>query len=408
MALRFREQNRENQRYLPKLGEGDILEFIKFRLDEIKKNNLYRNLSYVSTPQNKYCIINGVNMLVMSSNSYLGLSDNEHVKQAAINAIKRYGVSAGGSRFSTGSYDVHRTLEQQIASFKGKPSAVLFNSGYMANIGVIPAICTEEFTIFCDERNHTSSHDACRLARGRTVYYKHSDINDLYQKVKDNQSKRGMIVTDSVFNMEGDIANLPDIVSIAKQFHLYTLVDDSHATGVIGETGRGIGEYFGLTKEIDLITGTFGKALASEGGFVAGDSIVCDYIRNTANTFRATTPNSPSSTAAAIKALEIVKAHPELVEKLRENVRYFVSGLHEIGFSRVNTKSAIISLIIGEECRAIKFSELLYNKGIYVPTILYPSVAKGQARLRFTLMATHDRDELDFVIRHIKSIRDSI
>ncbi len=347
-------------------------------------------------------------MLVMSSNSYLGLSDDEDVKQAAVNAIKRYGVSAGGSRFSTGSYDVHRVLEQQIASFKGKQAAVLFNCGYMANIGVIPSICTEDFTIFCDERNHASSHDACRLAKANTVYYRHNDINDLYRKVKESQSKRGMIVTDSVFNMEGDIANLPDIVSIAKQFHLYTLVDDSHATGVIGETGRGIGEYFGLTKEIDLITGTFGKALASEGGFVAADNIVCDYIRNTANTFRATTPISPASTAAAIKALEIVKNHPELVEKLRDNVTYFVNGLHEIGFQRVSTKSAIVSLIIGEECRAMKFSELLYNKGIFVPTIHYPSVAKGQARLRFTLMATHDKDELDFVIRHIRSIRSSI
>ena len=375
---------------------------IKEKLQQIKDNNLYREIRYLSSPQDKYAIIDGKKLLLMSSNNYLGLSNDERVKKAAIQGLIKYGLGSGGSRLTTGSYNPHKLLEEKLALFKNTESALVFNTGYMANLGVISAICDEESFIFSDELNHASIIDGCRLSKGKTIVYKHNDMNDLRKKVEITKAKKGIIITDSVFSMDGDIARVDEISVIAKENNLLSIVDDAHATGVIGKTGRGSSEYFNCP--VDITIGTLSKAIGSEGGFVCGDKETIDFIKNKARSFIFSTAISPAVISGTIKSLDIIMENTLLTKKLSKNIEYFCEGLKKIGFN-IESNTPIIPIMIGDEKLAVDFSNKLIKEGIFIPAIRFPTVKKGEARLRLTLMATHDYEDLNFALNKIEKVK---
>ena len=366
------------------------------RIDAIKAAHLYRTLRTLSTPQGREVVIDGQRVLLFSSNSYLGLNTNAYICREAIGAVEEFGVGSGGSRLVTGNMTPHMRLEAAVARFKGSEAALTFTSGYTANVGVISSLCNKDTVIFSDALNHASIIDGCRLARGLTVVYAHNDMDDLLRQVRRHLPCQGFIVTDSVFSMDGDIAHLPELAAIARDYGLTLMVDDAHATGVLGATGRGSLEHFGLSHEdVPVVTGTLSKAVPSEGGFVCGSSHLCDLIRNTARSFIFTTAPSPSTAATAAAGLKYIAAHPELVAQLQGNVNYFVERLGRVGMS-CHGQSPVIPIMVGDEAMAARAAEAMLALGVFVPCIRYPTVPKGMARLRLTVMATHTRDDLDY------------
>lgn len=375
---------------------------IKEKLQTIKEKNLYREMRYLSKPQDKYTIIDKMEVLLMSSNNYLGLANNEEVKKAAIDGINEFGLGSGGARLTTGSYDLHKKLEERIAKFKNCEAALIFNTGYMANVGVISAICDENYYIFSDELNHASIIDGCKLAKGKIIVYKHNNMEDLYDKISTINPTKGIIVTDSVFSMDGDIANIPEIVKIAKEFNLLTVVDDAHATGVIGKNGRGSSEYFNC--KVDITIGTLSKAVASEGGFVCADEYIIDYLKNKARSFIFSTALSPGIINGAIKSFELIES-TDRVQRLNNNIKYINKKLNEIGIETGgNRDSPIIPIFIGDEDLAMNTSKSLLENGIYIPAIRYPTVPLNKSILRMTIMSTHDKKDLDIVVDKLKHI----
>lgn len=375
---------------------------IKEKLHIIKEKNLYREMRYLSKSQDKYTVIDGREILLMSSNNYLGLANNEEVKKAAIDGINEFGLGSGGSRLTTGSYDLHKKLEEKIAKFKNCEAALIFNTGYMANVGVISAICDENYYIFSDELNHASIIDGCKLAKGKTIVYKHNNMEDLYDKISTINPTKGIIVTDSVFSMDGDIANIPEIVKIAKAFNLLTVVDDAHATGVIGKNGRGSSEYFNC--KVDITIGTLSKVVASEGGFVCADEYIIDYLKNKARSFIFSTALSPGIINGSIKSFELI-ASTDRVQRLNNNIKYINKKLNEIGIETdENRDSPIIPIFIGDEDLAMNISKSLLENGIYIPAIRYPTVPLNKSILRMTIMSTHDKKDLDIVVDKLKHI----
>ena len=375
---------------------------IKEKLQTIKEKNLYREMRYLSKPQDKYTVIDKRQVLLMSSNNYLGLANNEEVKKSAIDGINEFGLGSGGSRLTTGSYDLHRKLEEKIAKFKNCEAALIFNTGYMANVGVISAICDENYYIFSDELNHASIIDGCKLSKGKTIVYKHNNMKDLYNKISTINPTKGIIVTDSVFSMDGDIANIHDIVKIAKEFNLLTVVDDAHATGVIGKNGRGSSEYFNC--KVDITIGTLSKAVASEGGFVCADEYIIDYLKNKARSFIFSTALSPGIINGAIKSFELIES-TDRVKKLNNNIKYINRKLRGIGIEADgNGDSPIIPIFIGDEDLAMDISKSLLVKGIYIPAIRYPTVPLNKSILRMAIMSTHNKEDLDLVIYELKQI----
>jgi len=374
------------------------------KLDEIKENNLYRQLHTVGKASEKNTVINGKEVLLFSSNNYLGLANHSEIKKKAAAATKEYGIGSGGSRLTTGNFALHMKLESTIAKFKSSEAAIVFNCGYMANIGAISSLCDEDTVIFSDALNHASIIDGCRLSKARTVVYAHNDIDELKEKIEAIRPKKGMIITDSVFSMDGDIANLPGIIQLAKDNRLAVMTDDAHATGVIGKTGRGIAEHFGLSAgDIDVKMGTLSKAAASEGGYICGSSNLCDYLKNTARSFIFSTSLSPASIASAAGALEYIDTHPEIVSQLQNNIVYLNDALSRIGIESKN-QTAIIPIIVGSEKKAIDAFNSLFNMGIFVPCIRYPTVKKGEARLRVTLMATHTQSDINYLVECLRKV----
>lgn len=354
---------------------------------------LYRTMKTLQTPQKAQVTSDGQNLLMLASNSYLGLTDEPRVKAAAMEAVARYGAGSGGSRLTTGTLPLHNALEADLASFKNANAALLFNTGYMANTGILSALGTHGSIIFSDELNHASIIDGCRLSHARTIVYRHNDMADLEAKIQAAAPAHGLIVSDAVFSMDGDIADLPGILHLAKKYHLLSMVDEAHATGVIGATGHGIVEHFGLPNNPDVLMGTMSKALASEGGFVCGSQLLIDYLRNTARSFIFSTSLAPAPLAAARAALTILRTEPQRVQRLQENTRTFCAALAKNGI-QAEASSAIVPIIIGDEGRAMRIAQKLYENGIFLTAIRYPTVAQGKARLRAAIMATHTAAEL--------------
>jgi 8-amino-7-oxononanoate synthase len=374
------------------------------KIDQIKKNGLYRKMRHLQTPQGPHIKIDGKDYLLLSSNSYLGLCNDTRLKQAALSAIEKYGIASGGSRLTTGSYEIHQKLEEEIAAFKGTEAALLFNTGYMANVGTISSIANKDWVIFSDRLNHASIIDGCCLSKAEIVVYDHCDAADLARKVQGYHNRPALIVTDGLFSVDGDIAPLPALVEIAQKNNILLMVDDAHATGVLGPNGGGTADYFGLRDEIDIQMGTLSKALASEGGFIAGKRSLIDYLANTARSFIFSTALSPAMIAVSLKALEIVRTEPQRRETLRANTAWFRAELRKAGFDVAENEAPIISIILGHPDLAVSFSDKLMERNIFVSAIRPPTVPPGTSRLRISIMVTHSRDDLKQALNCIAEI----
>lgn len=382
--------------------------FTKDALETARANNTYRTMRLMETPESSRVKIrmpdgDSQEQILLASNSYLDLANVDELKQAMAQAVLEWGTGSGGARLTTGNKTPHQELEEFIAKFKGEESAITFNTGYMANVGTISALCGKNDFIFSDELNHASIIDGIRLSRAKCFVYKHNDMADLERVIKEAKSEqdakqdartfRGLIVTDAVFSMDGDLANLPGLLRIAKENDCFLMIDEAHATGVLGKTGRGLAEHYGCA-HADVTVGTLSKAVAAEGGFVAGKQQLIDFLRNKARSFIFTTAMAPAVAAAACNNLRYIDAHAERVQNLRDNVKFFCDALLHEGVNVVQSPSAIVPIVIGDEACALKISAALQDAGILIPAIRYPTVAKGQARLRASLMATHTHEQL--------------
>ncbi len=369
-------------------------------LAQLQAKSLYRKMRILASAQSKYVNIGGKQILMLASNSYLDLADDARVKKAAADAALLWGAGSGGSRLTTGNTSLHEALEKKLAQFKGTEAALLFNTGYMANVGIISALCDSESVIFSDEYNHASIIDGARLSKGRIIVYKHNDMQDLEAKLNSANYRKGIIISDAVFSMDGDIVNLPRLVELGTKYHLLTMIDEAHATGVIGATGHGAVEYFGGEYVPDIIMGTLSKSLGAEGGFACADKTIIEYLKNKARSFIFATSQAPAALGAALKALEILEQEPQRTQKLQHNAAYFLDCLHKEGVA-AESPTAIIPIIIGDEAAALKAADELLADGCLVSAIRYPTVAKGTARLRVALMSSHTEEELARVAKLI-------
>jgi glycine C-acetyltransferase len=350
-------------------------------------------------------------VLVLSSNNYLGLSDRPEIVQAGIEGLRRYGAGTASVRFICGTFDVHRTLEERIARFLSTESALTYVSCWSANEGLLPTIGIAGTTLLSDELNHASIIDGCRLAAGKRLRYAHDDMGDLERKLSEEREQGDhpvFIVTDGVFSMEGSLADLPGIVDLAKRYDAVTVVDDSHGTGVMGKTGRGTIEHFGLEGQVDIITGTLGKALGgAAGGFVAGTHALIDTLVQRSRTQLFSNALPPTVACSALAAIDYLDEHPELVKKLHENVAYFRAGLEARGFAPISGPSAIIPIIVGATAAAIAMSERLLRDGIFVTGFGFPVVPEGTARIRVQMSSALERADLDRALAAMEDARET-
>lgn len=369
------------------------LKRFKDAVTDFKTRNLYRTMKTIDSAQGAHITVDAKEYVLMASNSYLDITRHPHMIESCEKALRHYGFGSGGSRLTTGNTDLHEKLEQKIADFKKCESAIVFNTGYVANVATISVIMKDGGIIFSDELNHASIIDGCRLSKAKCIVYKHNDMTDLLQKIEANPSQNRLAVSDAVFSMDGDILNLPEFVEICKNNGVLSMIDEAHSTGVIGKTGHGIVEHYNYSCKPDILMGTLSKAIGSEGGYVAGPQILIDFLRNTARGFIFSTSISPVTVAGAIAGLEIIEEEPGLVNKLHNNIEYFCNCLKELGIEQ-DSKTAIIPIIIGDEKKALDISNKLYENGFFISAIRYPTVARGQARLRVALMASHTEEEL--------------
>ena len=380
-------------------------------LEQFKKDGVYKRLNYLDSPQAARVKMEGRGeVLILSSNNYLGLCNVPAVVQAGKDALDRWGAGTGSVRFICGTFTVHRDLEQALARFVGCESSLTYVSCWNANEGLCPTLLGEQDVVISDQLNHASVIDAIRLAKTitkcQTAVYQHSDMADLEAKLKAAKDKRlKLIFTDGVFSMEGDIAKLPDIVALARKYDAVVAVDDSHATGVLGKTGRGSAEHFGMLGEVDIITSTLGKALGgAAGGFTAGPAALADYLTQRSRPQLFSNALPPTVAGSALAAVRHVEQHPELVARLHENARYFRGALMALGFKPLPGDTPIIPVILGETAKAIQASELLLAEGVFVTGFGYPVVPQGHARVRCQVSAAHSRDDLDFALRAFKKV----
>ena len=381
------------------------MDFLRDQLEDLKRSGLYRSLREVEGPPGTTIVIDGRKLLQFSSNNYLGLANHPRLKAAAMAAVERYGVGSGASRLVCGNLDLNRKLEEKVAQLKKKEAALLFSTGYMANLGVIAALAGEGDLILSDEYNHASIVDACRLSRAQTRVYPHKRMDELEKLLAGAESsKRRLIVTDGIFSMDGDIAPLPDLVDLAEKYECLLMVDDAHATGVLGPNGGGTGDHFGLAEKIDVAMGTFGKALGGFGAFVAGDRNLRELLINCSRPFMFTTGLPPSVLAAGIAALEVVEEEPEMRARLWDNANLLRNGIEEMGFTLAGGETQIIPLLAGDASLAMEMSSLLREEGVYIQGIRPPSVPPGSSRLRITVSAAHTRGELAFALEALQKV----
>ncbi len=372
----------------------DKWERIDSELLQLKNGSLFRKMTVFDSAQTAVVTVEGKKQHLFSSNSYLDLSSEPRIKEYAGRILNEYGAGSGGSRLTTGTTRIHMELEQAIAAFKNREAALVFNTGYMTNVGILSALTQKGDIIYSDQLNHASIIDGCRLSKADLVVYRHNDMDDLEEKIKAHPEKRGIIVSDGVFSMDGDIVNLPRLTELAGRYGLLSMIDEAHATGVIGATGRGTEEYYGMEGSVDVLMGTLSKAVGGEGGFVCGSRSLIEYLVNKARSFIFSTALSPVSMAADLEGLRLIMEQPERVQKLQENIRFCCAALNARGIDAAS-ETAIIPIIIGGEARAMRVMELLKERGYYISAIRYPTVAKGSARLRLALMSSHTREDLE-------------
>lgn len=366
---------------------------------ELVDKGIYPYFHELESKQDIEVMMEGKRRIMLGSNNYLGLTVNQEVIDAGVEAMKKYGTGCSGSRFLNGTLDLHNKLERELADFLGTEDCVTFSTGFQSNLGIISAICGRQDYIFNDRENHASIYDGCRLSYAKVTRYRHNDMADLEKRLAETPIDAGkLIVTDGVFSMSGDICRLPDIAELAHKYKARVMVDDAHGLGVIGKGGRGTASYFGLEKEVDITMGTFSKSLASLGGYMVASAKVCEYVRHNSRPFIFSASLTPASCATARAALKVIREHPEIVERLGDLAEYYRDGLAARGVPTVkaeNKRIPIIPIYTYDAERTLLISKKLFEEGVYVNPVLPPATAPTECLLRTSLMATHTESVLD-------------
>lgn len=366
---------------------------------ELVDKGIYPYFHELESKQDIEVMMEGKRRIMLGSNNYLGLTVNQEVIDAGVEAMKKYGTGCSGSRFLNGTLDLHNKLERELADFLGTEDCVTFSTGFQSNLGIISAICGRQDYIFNDRENHASIYDGCKLSYAKVTRYRHNDMADLEKRLADTPIDAGkLIVTDGVFSMSGDICRLPDIAELAHKYKARVMVDDAHGLGVIGKGGRGTASYFGLEKEVDITMGTFSKSLASLGGYMVASAKVCEYVRHNSRPFIFSASLTPASCATARAALKVIREHPEIVERLGDLAEYYRDGLAARGVPTVkaeNKRIPIIPIYTYDAERTLLISKKLFEEGVYVNPVLPPATAPTECLLRTSLMATHTESVLD-------------
>jgi glycine C-acetyltransferase len=372
------------------------LNWVSEELKNLKDQGLYNNIRTIGSPQGAWLVVDGRRVLNFCSNNYLGLADDPRLCAAAKRAVDEFGAGPAAVRSIAGTLTLHRELENRLAKFKGAEATIAFQSGFTSNLGTIPALVGKDDVIFSDELNHASIIDGARLSGAKIVRYAHNNAQALDDAIKQETGiRRALIVTDGVFSMDGDIAPLPEIVQVAERHDFMLMVDDAHGEGVLGRGGRGIVDHFGMHGRVDVEIGTLSKAFGVVGGYVAGKKEIVEWLNQRGRPFLFSSATTAADTAACVAAVDILEASTELVDRLWDNARYFKSEMRRTGFDTGKSETPITPVMLGEEMLARKFSQMLFENGIFAMAITYPTVPKGKARIRVMISAAHSRDDLN-------------
>ena len=382
------------------------LNWLKDQIQTLRDEGFYNKIKTIGSPQGSWLMIEGRRVLNFCSNNYLGLANHPRLAEASKKAIDQYGVGPGAVRVISGTNQLHIEFEKRVTDFKGVEAAISFQSGFTANIGAIEALVGKEDVIFSDELNHASIIDGSRLSARRIVRFQHANPEDLENKVKENQGtyKHGLVITDGVFSMDGDIAPLDKIYAITSKNDLMLMVDDAHGEGVLGRGGRGIVDHFNLHGKVDIEVGTFSKAFGVMGGVVAGRKEIVEWLRQRGRPFVFSSASTPADVAACIAAIDLLEESTDLVDQLWENAKYFQSEINKIGFDTGETQTPIIPVMVGDAVLAQEFSRKLFDQGVFALPLGYPIVAKGKARIRVMISAAHKKVCLDYGLEAFERI----
>ncbi len=370
-------------------------EYLQAELDDMKKSGTFRKLVPLESDQGSKVTIGGKEVIQLSSNNYLGLTTHPKMKEAALEAVKKYGAGTGSVRTIAGTFKMHEEFEEKLAKFKHTEAALVFQSGFTTNQGVLSAILTEEDVVISDALNHASIIDGIRLTKAARKVYRHVDMEHLEECLKETAGyRKRLIVTDGVFSMDGNIAPLPEIVELAEKYDALVMVDDAHASGVLGENGRGTVNHFGLDGRVHIQVGTLSKAIGVLGGYVASTQTLRDYLIHKGRPFLFSTSHPPAVVAAASAAIDVLLDEPELIEKLWDNTEFFKNGLKEIGFDIGHSKTPITPVMVGDDAKVHELSDKLLENGVFAQGIAFPTVPRGAARVRTIVTAEHSKEEL--------------
>lgn len=377
------------------------MEFLKKKVQELKEQGLYKELVTLDGPNEAECSINGKKVINLSSNNYLGFANHPRLKKAAVEAIEKYGAGAGAVRPIIGNMKIHDDLEKLLTEFKREEAVLVFQSGFNCNAGVIQAITDKGDLIISDQLNHASIIDGTRLSKADKAVFAHSDMADLEKVLKEKRAKyeNVLIITDGVFSMDGDIANLPGIVELAEKYNCLTYVDDAHSSGVLGESGRGTVDHFKLHGRVDIVMGTLSKAIGAIGGYVAGKQVTIEWLKNRGRPFLFSTGLPPAAVGAAIEAVKMLMSSTEYTDKLWANAKFFKEGLGKLGFNTGNSETPITPVIVGDEAKTLQFSKKLFENGLFSGPIVFPTVPKGTGRVRCMVTAGHTTEQLERAVK---------
>jgi len=383
----------------------DPLAYLTTELDGLREQGLYRKLRILEGRQQATTEFDGRSVVNLSSNNYLGLTTHPKLIEAAIQAIRDYGVGSGSVRTIAGTMTLHMELERRLAAFKHTEAVVVFQSGFTANAGTVSSILTKEDVVISDSLNHASIIDGCRLSRAAIKVFPHKDVDAARAILKDlPASQRKLLITDGVFSMDGDLGPLPALCDLAEEFGCIMMVDDAHASGVFGRNGRGTVDHFNMHGRVDIQVGTLSKAIGSLGGYVAGSKDLIEFLYHRGRPFLFSTSHPPSVAATCIAALDVLEQEPEIIERLWDNTRFFKAGLETLGFDTGVSESPITPVMAGEGSRAMELSDRLFKAGVFAQGIAFPTVAKDKARVRTIVTATHTKDELQFALDTFKTV----
>ena len=382
------------------------LTFLKEKIEELKEQGIYRKLPVLETASQAEVILNGKKVINLSSNNYLGFANHPRLKKAAIEAVEKYGAGSGAVRTIIGNMSIHEELEALLSEFKREEAAFIYQSGFNCNAGTIQAVTEAGDIIISDELNHASIIDGTRLSKAARGIYKHSDMDSLESILKESRDKYRniLIITDGVFSMDGDIAKLPEIVELAEKYEAMTYVDDAHGSGVLGESGRGTVDHFGLHGRVDFTIGTLSKAIGVVGGYVAGSKTMYDWLSHRARPVLFSTSLPPAAVGAIIEAITMLKESTQYTDTLWDNAKYFKSKLGTLGYNTGKSETPITPVIIGDEAKTMEFSKKLLEKGVFVSGIVFPTVPRGTGRVRCMVTAAHTKEQLDTAVEVFEKV----